>query len=277
MIYKLTSIKTVIAKIVRDLGLGTEEIPWQDFIEWSAEGLSHIGSFAQYEAKCLPIPIVNHKGVLPCDFYKIIDVTNYKPVTGPVSIKTQEEINTFLDNLFQIRHNIPLIYWNNLTTGTLALAKVNNNEYDARITEQPIVGPGDQSNRFSINNNAITVGFKCGFIQLQYLSFPIDCDGFPLVPDDVTFFDALFWKIVYQLSIRGYLFTNPQLNDIGFTRSMWSRYCGQARAESNMLDPIQAEQWKNNFIKLVPNYYPEFNNYNDIYNPQILNIGGRNK
>lgn len=276
MIYKLTSINTVISKIVRDLGLGTEEIPWQDFIEWSAEGLNHIGSFAQYEAKTIPIAIINHKGVLPCDFYKIIGVTKSKCFNEPLSIKTREEINFFLDNLFEIRHNIPLWYWPQLTAGTLELSKINENSYQGRITEQPIVTHHDQSNRVSINSNGITAGFKCGFLQLEYLAFPVDCDGFPLVPDDVVFFDALFWKVVYQLSIRGYLFTNPQLNDIGFTRSMWTRYCGQARADSNMPDPLQAEQWKNNFLKLLPNFYPERSNYNAIYNNQKLGLDGRN-
>jgi len=277
MIYKLTSINTVISKIVRDLGLGTEEIPWQDFIEWAAEGLNHIGSFAQYETKQLPIVITNNKGALPCDFYKLVSVNNHRPICEPLSIKTKEEIQSFLDNLFETRHNIPLHYWPQLTMGTLELSKINYNSYNYNnITEQPIVTNSDSSNRFSINNNGITVGFDCGYLQLTYLAFPTDCDGYPLVPDDVVFFDALFWKIVYQLSIRGYLFTNPQLNDIGFTRSMWTRYCGQARAESNMPDSLQMEQWKNNFLKLVPNYYPERNNYNDIYNNQTLGLNGRN-
>ncbi len=273
MIYKLTSINTVIAKIVRDLGLGTEEIPWQDFIEWMSEGLAHIGAFSQFEKKCVPIPIVNYHGVLPCDFYKLASVSSQRQIHAPLCLETQAEIEKYLHNLFQIRHDIPLYYWPQLTIGTSALAKVTGEKYYNRESEQSTIVT---SSGFHINNNIINVGFECGFISIEYLAFPLDCDGYPLVPDDVSFFDALFWKVVYHLSIRGYLFKNTQLNDIQFTRSMWVRYCGQARADANMPDPIQAEQWKNNFLKLVPNYYPENNNYKSIYNQQRLNLDGRN-
>lgn len=274
MIYKLTSINTVISKIVRDLGLGTEEIPWQDFIEWIAEGLNHIGAFSQFEIKCLPVPINNYQGVLPCDFYKIVSIKNHYPIHHPISIKEQSDINLFLDNLFEIRHNIPLYYWPQLTTGTLELSRITQNKYSHTISEQQT--SYQTSGGFSINNTIINVGFDCGFINLEYLAFTLDCNGYPLVPDDVTFSDALFWKIVYQLSIRGYIFKNTQLNDIGFTRSMWSRYCGQARAEANMPDPIQMNTWKNNFLKLVPNYYPENSDYRSVYNTQRLNLNGMN-
>lgn len=276
MIYKLTSINEVISKIVRDLGLGTEEIPYQDFIEWSAEGLNHIGSFMQYIPKTIPIAISGHTGVLPCDFYKLTAVNTYCPILTPLTIETQSEINDFLDSLFKTRQNIPLWYWPQLTIGTQALSRINaNSAYNHRMTEQPLITERDTVNRFSIVNNTVTVGFQCGYINMEYLAFPTDCDGFPLVPDDVTFFDALFWKVVYQLSIRGYLFKNLQLNDIRFTRSMWVRYCGQARAEANMPDQNQIESWKNNFLKLIPNYKPEQSNYNAIYNNQTLNLNGR--
>ncbi len=51
MIYKLVSIKSVIGRIVSDLGIGDQEIPWQDMVEWIGEALQHIGSYAQLTDK----------------------------------------------------------------------------------------------------------------------------------------------------------------------------------------------------------------------------------
>lgn len=113
------------------------------------------------------------------------------------------------------------------------------------------------NNRFTINdvnitNNMITAAIPQGELLLQYLAIPIDEDNLPMVPDDSSFRNALFWKIVYQLSIRGYEFRNPQLKDIQFTRSMWLKYCNQARASANMPDPDMYERLKNNWLRLVP-------------------------
>jgi len=273
MKYKLISINTVISKVVRDLGLGTDEIPWQDFIEWTAEGLNHIGAHSQYESKIIPIPIANYVGELPCDFYMLSNINHYRPTTEIYNAKTQEEIQAVIDNMFEIRHNIPLYYWPALSANFMLMDKINYNRPE-RFTEQPNTEKGNR-NSFTIHNGRITVGFQCGFVEIQYLSLPVDCDGYPLVPDSVDFFDALFWKIVYQLSIRGYTFPNTQLNDVQFTRSMWLRYCGQARADSNMMDPIEQETFKNNFLKLIPNFYPERTEGRGIYDVQRLNLNGK--
>jgi len=71
MIYRLVSVKEVIAKVVRDLGMNNEEIPYQDFIEWIAEALKHIGAFPQFISKEVNLPVENYRATLPCDFHKL--------------------------------------------------------------------------------------------------------------------------------------------------------------------------------------------------------------
>lgn len=108
------------------------------------------------------------------------------------------------------------------------------------------------SNRdYNIIHNVITTSFESGEINIQYLAIPVDCDGLPLVPDDPSFMDALFWRCVYQLSIRGYAFLNPQMRDINFTKRMWNTYCGQARANANMPDLDMCERLKNNYTRFI--------------------------
>ena len=47
MIYKMTSSKAVIAKVIADLGLNETEIPITDIRQWIGEALMNIGSVNQ--------------------------------------------------------------------------------------------------------------------------------------------------------------------------------------------------------------------------------------
>lgn len=72
MIYKYKPIDAVISKIVTNLGLGEEEIPYQNFVEWIISGLKHIGVHYQFEEKQEMLEVENFQAALPCDFYKLI-------------------------------------------------------------------------------------------------------------------------------------------------------------------------------------------------------------
>ena len=51
MIYKLTSVKSVIAKVFTDLDLKEGDHRLSDMIEWAGEALEKIGSFPQFTQK----------------------------------------------------------------------------------------------------------------------------------------------------------------------------------------------------------------------------------
>ncbi len=208
MIYKLTSIKTVIYQVANDLGIADTEIPVDDFIEWIGRGLQHIGSYYQLVAKEGTIEIENYKGELPCDFYKM---------------KRLLYSNQYL------LHNDNIV--NNTKT------EINSNQFSNRD--------------LNIINSTLITSFETGTINIEYLALPVDEDGLPLVPDDASFLDALFWRCAYQLCLRGHEFKNTQLRDINYTKSMWNRYCIQARAEANAPDNDMYERLKNNYRRFV--------------------------
>lgn len=53
MIYKLTSVKRVIAKVFTDLDLKEGDHRITDMIEWASEALLKIGAFPQFTTKVL--------------------------------------------------------------------------------------------------------------------------------------------------------------------------------------------------------------------------------
>lgn len=299
MIYKLTNIKPVIAKIVRDLGLGAEEIPYQDFMEWIFDGLQHIGSYYQFEERECEITISDYKGKLPCDFHKMIRIKAKIVLASTPTIS-----NIISDNIQVIRNKITnfqtlletetdLIkietYTDaiaNLNTQLVAeIGKINadttvlDSSTNSIIPNNNLIGTSKNNRHtpadYNINFDNITTAFKDGTIIIQYLSIPVDEEGFPLIPDDISYRDALFWKVAYQLSLRGFEFKAKQLNDINFTRNKWNFYCIQSRANANMPDLEMMETLKNQFIKLKPNYHEYFNNFSTLGKGQYIALSGK--
>jgi hypothetical protein len=234
MIYKLTSIKTVIGKVITDLGLTNDDITVDDYIEWIGEGLKQIGAYYQFTEKQALIPIENYKGELPCDFLYPIEIRD--------------------PNGNRVRYNESLI-------GT------TSNE----ITKNSFTGRD-----INLNYNYITVGFMTGNLTIQYLAFPVDNEGLPLIPDVAEYRDALFWKVVYQLSIRGFAFRNPQMNDINFTRMMWNKACLKARSEANMPNPDMLERLKNNWLRFKPDLNQYIKRFATNGQQESLNLNGKN-
>jgi len=299
MIYKLTNIKPIIAKIVRDLGLGAEEIPYQDFMEWIFEGLSHIGSYYQFEEKECEIPIENYKGKLPCDFHKLIRLKgSYKTVGIPqineVLVANMNTIKSKISNFETLleTETDPLkiqSYTDSISNlqaqleGEIqkikSVAGTGNTITASIVPNQNLIGTRETNKHtsvdYNINFDNITTAFKDGTVIIQYLAIPSDEEGFPLIPDDVSFKDAMFWKVAYQLSIRGFDFKAQQLRDVNFTRQKWNFYCIQSRANANMPDLEMMETIKNQFIKLKPNYHEYFNDFSSLGKGQQIMLSGK--
>jgi hypothetical protein len=294
MIYKLTSINTAISKVVRDLGLGDTEIPFQDMIEWMSEGLEHIGSYYQFTNKEAIILIEDYKGVLPCDFHesiKFLDgcslgdnlgsgpfwtlvnnalaAASY-PITYPAG--TVEEGSTMAITDMLTFQQLQLVQYRKTGTGFSSLAQ--ELQHSQSLMGQGLSHSSVGSTDYSINFDTVTTSFRYGYIGLRYQAIPVDENGYPLVPDNVSFMDAMVWKCAYHLSLRGHQFKNQQLNDFETCKAYWNAYCLQARAEANFPDPDMVERMARIFNTLSPNYHEYYEDFVNLGKPEYLNLNG---
>ena len=282
MINKLEKIEVVIDKVIRDLGLGHNEIPYADFIEWSAEALLHIGAYEQFLEKECTIVIEDYEGKFPCDLHKVKRIKRGMEVhcdsTGGYWAGTLQntlsELGFDFDKLGAYDRYVVL--------NDPGLRRVDNiNPYDSIVNRlqknSNLVGDPKRNKAtnldYDVNFDKIRTSFPNGFIEVQYLAFPIDENGYPLVPDDQSFRDALFWKIAMQLCLRDpEIFRNKQLQNFEYVRQKWNFYCLQARANANMADIHGMERIKNNWLSLVPRYNAELNDYNELGKSQFVNF-----
>lgn len=261
MINKLVSVNVVIAKIVRDLDLGKKEINWQDFIEWIAEGLAHIGAYSQFTQKETVIPVVDHRAEVPCDFYELIQVTEVVGCSCTTGSQ-YDMIKSGLKALGLYNPNDPTIleplslknikFAQGVTLGNNRLHEQLRSNQDFINTCSMNLSIGSNDYRYVKEGGYFMTKFRDGFLRLSYLAIPVDCEGYPMIPENVSFFDALFWKVAYHLSMRGYEFPNPEMRNLSFCKRKWDFYCKQARGEAEGPGLEELNQLANIFNSLVP-------------------------
>jgi len=231
-IYKYCSVKEVIAKVYRDLELKDTSKVF-DMVEWSAEALERIGAVQQLETVIEKWSVTNYRIGLPCNFDKLNQIYyNGYPLTHSSSTFGNVLINPYL----------------NSTVDDLTLEKLNGNP--ALLTTNPISYKSRDT--FTINKGYITTSFETGDIYVSYDRIPVDAEGFPMIPDDANYKQALFWYIASMLQLPSW-FNGDKDSRFEHCNQMWTRFAGTAGAKAMMPDLVQLESIKNSWVRLIPN------------------------
>lgn len=226
MITGYTSVKTILAKLYRDLGINSE-INENNTIEWVNEALLKIGAYAQFNeiSKCLELK--DGKACLPNGFYRLVDI---------------------------MYDNQPLAW----ATNTMA----NNYQCEGCRIPQCCTKYTFYINDSYIITNIDTSTADCSIdkVCIIYLGIPVDDDGYPMVPDDVYFHEACAKYVTYMLDYQDW--RKGQLPDKVLQKSEqdWLFYVNSARGAANMPSLHQLENLKNVMVRLIPkqNEYGKF-------------------
>jgi hypothetical protein len=105
---------------------------------------------------------------------------------------------------------------------------------------------------YVINCGLIQTSFETGYVCLSYTAFPTDDECFPMVPDDISFREAMFWYIYKKLLLQGIPGRNQKIG-YDYAELMWQNYCTQARNAANYPDIDKYESFLNQWVRLTPN------------------------
>tara|TARA_R100001510_G_scaffold56889_1_gene63393 strand:+ start:2599 stop:3597 length:999 start_codon:yes stop_codon:yes gene_type:complete len=104
---------------------------------------------------------------------------------------------------------------------------------------------------YYIDTGYIKTSFASGTVCLNYMAIPTDADCYPMVPDDISFKEAMFWYIVKKMILGGFApksGVNYQLSE-----QQWKYYCSQARNAAVFPDIDRWESFMNQWVRLIPN------------------------
>lgn len=233
MIYKTTSIKRVIAKVFTDLDLQEGEHRIPDMIEWAGEALEKIGAYASFVNKVTgkdstPIlKVFNYQVKLPCDFHQMIQVSFSFSEDGPF---------------------YPMRY----ATGSFDSGCISNTDVSNTSINDDSYCKTTSDYTYLINSSYIKTNIEEGFIMMAYQAIPLDMEGYPMIPDDANFIEALYWYIVTKLYYPQW--KQGSLRDAVYydARRSWNYHCKQAYGIALMPNIDQLESIKNSWLRLVP-------------------------
>ena len=272
-VYKTVSSKTIVRKIFRDLRPSKDH--WiDDAIEWIGEALEHIGAAAQLCQKQCILDVADHKTCMPDDLYYI----NQVAINNSVSPVTSKELDTLTDKVTELKDAIVAAQEDDLEYSDTAsvLHEINSRivvleniyfknenqlqplQYGASTFHKSMHCTGcvnentQYEETYIVDCDYIKTSFASGKICLSYMAFPTDEDCYPLVPDDISFKEAMFWYIYKKL-----LLLNPLIKKNGinytFAEQQWKYYCSQARNAANYPDIDRYESFMNQWVRLIPN------------------------
>lgn len=281
MITKYVNIKRVISKVFRDNDLkeGTHRVA--DMIEYAAEALEKIGAFPYFLIKVSgkedtpSVAIVDYQAKLPMDAHRVLQVAYSEYVDGPFypmryatgtfevfkTNSSEATTDTILSDNELV--NVAMDMFN--LSYADALAKLNN-EPDTkellqgiltRDTSNTLATGGGQVNStdftYVINGGYIKTNKKSGYLMIAYQAIPLDVDGFPMIPDDPAYMEAVYWYITMKLLYSEW--KEGRVRDAVYyeARRSWNFYAKQAYGNALMPNYDELESIKNTWLRLIPN------------------------
>lgn len=255
MIYNLVSCRKVISKVFTDLDLQESTHRISDMLEWLGEAMKKIGAFPAMTTRVtgkedLPLLILdNYQTKLPADLHTINQVSYTNTTTGPF---------------------YPMRY----ATGSYSSTHPLKTSTDT--TSEATHPTTENGTTFSLDYSYIVVGgyiktnIRDGYLLISYQAIPTDTDNYPLIPDDESFFEALYWYI--NMKILYPQWRNGQVRDAVYydAKSSWNYYRKQAYANAMMPNSDQLESIQNTWIRLIPNINSSHAFYSDMGEQEVI-------
>ena len=250
---KWISVKDLIWSTYRDLGTH-DELPFSDIIEWTAEILNIVGHPDQYLRRIIghesdpDLDFTNYRVKLPCDFHKLIQLA----VDGFPAVYTGSTFHHLLDGDCC---GLDLLGRQDGDTFTDNFGNVFSTNLGPKSRSLPL--------EFEINDNYITFNVKEGKLCMAYYAFPTDEEGFPLIPDDASYKQAVIKYVTMKID---YIRWRQQPDSNGLkalyedAKKEYEWYIGQAVSKAKRPDMNKMEGLKNQMLRLRPriNYYDSF-------------------
>lgn len=220
---KTVRIERILEKVHRDFKFKTA-VDWVDVIEWVGEALALAGAPRLLSNKVTdgqqdlyhpdPIVIENYRGRIPYDVHEIIQCR-----TGDKHKPMRRATDTF--HMSYLCHTSPDLNINSEIT-------------------------------YKVNADYIITSFETGTVEMSYLAYPTDERGLPLIPDNQRVIECCSWfvaeKIAHQLWMQDNL-SEAKYKDIE-QKALW--YIASADSGARSPSPDDMENWKNMFIRLIP-------------------------
>jgi len=238
MKYNNVSVYQVISKVMMDLNISEEQQRISDYIEWSAEAMELIGAPVQMET----ISSGDESG-------SEIKVNGYQA-------RVPSEAKLILSVLYS-----PSVsgYYTKIFPSSSVRGVVKN--------------PLDGEIKYTMKPGYINLNVPNGFIKVVYKRMAVDEDGRLLIPDLMSYMEAIYWYIVMKITYP--LWRIGKIRDAVYADAKRSWHFFKNKAYGEIMMPTLDEyshNIKNAWNKLIPEMNEERNDFAYIGNQEKVRL-----
>lgn len=228
---KVVSYKMIIEKVFRDFGFNYE-MQDEESLEWLAEFMAHTNSGIVMEDKLGVIKIIDGRGELPFDLYKIKQTATAKPY-----ILENGQIEPFECG----RWSLYPMRW---TTDNFH-QKWHITDTDFRC--------GNATQTYTVGQNYIFPSFGEGWLVMSYEAIPLDDCGFPTIPAEQQWVEAASFYIAYKIARKLWIKNEISNDKFQLIERDKEWYFAQAVNHSKQWHNVDdAESIKNAVVRTIP-------------------------
>jgi len=195
-----------------------------------------------------PIEVINHRGLLPQDIFHII---NHSVRDYDSKIKMVPTNNLyFLADIDE--------------TETIDDSVSDDFDFVTRVNSTRV----GSVHKYMIQNDEIITTMEEGLIEMAYKAFPLDSNGFPMIPENGKLIEAIKYAIIERVCIR--LLARGKITE-RFYDKMEQKYLFYKSSASNSLKlrtMPEEEVFKKRFMRLRPDLNQYDNDFNDFGYPE---------
>lgn len=136
------------------------------------------------------------------------------------------------------------------------------------------------SDEYTIVGDKIRTSFKEGSIALAYYRQKVDPEtGYPMVPDEVSVINAIFWFVAWKYNARMWMMGRDGYADkMKESEMQWHWYCKQAGNKQMMLYGIdEHENFKDSRFQLIPKNNRYYGYFGKLGKPENTNFKDPNR
>ena len=223
-VYGNTSSKVVINKLYRDLFL--EDPSYEhDFIEWMGEALAFIGAATQLVQVEEELEVLDFQANLPTNLVTL----------NQVKMKTEDD------------------KWKLISYNPTTFQPHDDDFENFYVTTEEY---------FTLKPNVIQTSFEVGDLKVSMKQIAVDDEGYPLIPDNQYYREALFWFCYKKMLLRGYKSRVEEINYF-FADEKWKFYCSAARNQANYPDISGYQRFRDIWVGLMDNQYLDENDFDN--------------
>lgn len=193
-----------------------QDLSFERAINYAIHFIQIVGVPNEFEEKTALINIENYRGCLPCDYYDMMQVRTYKE-------------GEHYPRVF--RYASDSFHYSN---------KKENNE-----------SLNNWDLTYKLQNNAIYTSIKEGVIEIAYHAIKVDKEGYPMIPDNSSFIQAL--ELYIKKKVFTILFDQGKISPavLQNTQQEYAWYVGQAQRDLTMPTIDQMESISNMWCQLL--------------------------